>query len=269
MEMNSILSPHLHAPIVRALFAREFRAALINRYFQVFCALGLMGGIAAAIFGEDANAIAVFHVQIAIYFVSLFALLAGVGSAQAEREEWQMLFAQPLPRAACVVGKFCALLSMFGGVLLLMFVPGVFAGSSIRALAPLYFETFLLVATFLAFGLAAGYLAHDRAQGLIFGVSVWLILLFGLDLVALFAARWSTIQNLPDVWVALLMFNPLDSFRIHALFALQQIPAEAANKTPLASWWIGHAGFWFATIAAVWSATLIALAGLRLNHWEE
>src|SRR5262245_63806804 len=124
-----------------------------------------MVGIAAAIFSEDANATAVFYVHIAIYFVSLFALLAGVGSAQAEREEWQLLFAQPLPRAACVVGKFCALLSMFGGILLLMFAPGFFAGSSIRVLAPLYLETFLLAATFLAWGLAAGYLAHDREIG--------------------------------------------------------------------------------------------------------
>src|SRR5215472_11869889 len=255
--------------MVRALFGREFRAALINLYFQVFCALGLMGGIAAAIFGEDANATAVFYVQIAIYFVSLFALLAGVGSAQAEREEWQLLFTQPLPRAACVVGKFCALLSMFGGVLLLMFVPGLVAGSAIHALASLYFETFLLAATFLACGLAAGYLAHDRAQGLIVGVSAWLLLLFGLDLLALFAARWSAIQNLPDLWVALLMFNPLDSFRINALFALQQIPAEAANKTPLASWWIAHASVWFIAIAVVWSVMLVMVSGLRLNGWEE
>jgi ABC-type transport system involved in multi-copper enzyme maturation permease subunit len=238
-------------PMVRALFAREFRAALINRYFQVFCALGLMGGIAAAIFGEDANATAVLYVQIVIYFVSLFALLAGVGSAQAEREEWQLLFTQPLPRAACVIGKFCALLLMFGGVLLLMFMPGLFTGLAINSVAPLYFETFLLAATFLAFGLAAGYIAHDRAQGLIVGVSVWLLLLFGLDLVALFAARWSAIQNVPDLWVGLLMFNPLDSFRINVLFALQQIPAEAANKTPLASWWIAHASVWFMAIAVL------------------
>src|SRR5215510_12051800 len=167
--MNNHFPPFFNLNSLRALFAREFRAALINRYFQVFCALGLMGGIAAASFSEDANATAVFYVQIAIYFASLFALLAGVGSAQAEREEWQLLFAQPLPRAACVVGKFCALLSMFGSVLLLMFVPGVFAGSSIRVLAPLYLETFLLAAAFLAFGLAAGYSAHDRAQGLIVG----------------------------------------------------------------------------------------------------
>ena len=256
-------------PIVRALFGREFRAALINRYFQVFCAFGLMGGIAAAIFGEDANATAVFYVQIAIYFVSLFALLAGVGSAQAEREEWQLLFTQPLPRAAGVLGKFCALLSMFGGVLFLVFVPGLFVGSSMHALAQLYFETFLLAAIFLACGLAAGYLAHDRAQSLIVGVSVWLLLLFGLDLVALFAARWSTIQNVPDLWVALLMFNPLDSFRINALFALQQIPAEAANKTPLASWWIAHATTWFIAIAAVWSVVLVAIAVWRVKSWEE
>ena len=255
--------------ILRALFAREFRAALINRYFQVFCALGLLGGIAAAIFSEDVNATAVFHVQIAIYFVSLFALLAGVGSAQAEREEWQLLFTQPLPRAACVVGKFCALLAMFGGVLLLMFVPGALAGSPVHALAPLYLETLLLAGTFLACGLAAGYFAHDRAQGLIVAVSAWLLLLFGLDLLALFAARWSAIQTVPDLWVALLMCNPLDSFRINALFALQQIPAEAANKTVLANWWIAHAGVWFVLIAVMWSTMLVTLAGLRLKTWEE
>jgi ABC-type transport system involved in multi-copper enzyme maturation permease subunit len=168
-----------------------------------------------------------------------------------------------------VVGKFCALLLMFGGVLLLMFLPGLVAGSPIRELIALYLETLLLAATFLACGLAAGYFAHDRAQGLIVGVSVWLLLLFGLDLVALFAARWSAIQSVPDLWVALLMFNPLDSFRINALFALQQIPAEAANKTALASWWIGHASVWFVVIAGVWSLMLVMLAGLRLKNWEE
>lgn len=267
--MSHTFQSFVNLTSLRALFAREFRAALINRYFQVFCALALIGGIAAAIFSEDVNATAVFYVQIAIYFVSLFALLAGVGSAQAEREEWQLLFTQPLPRAACVVGKFCALLSMFGGVLLLMFVPGLLVGSPIRALVPLYFETLLLAATFLACGLAAGYFAHDRAQGLIAGVSAWLLLLFGLDLFALFAARWGAIQTLPDLWVALLMCNPLDSFRINALFALQQIPAEAANKTPLASWWIGHASFWFLMIAVMWTVLLVTMAGLRLKNWEE
>lgn len=267
--MNLALSKPFEAHTIRALFAREFRAALINRYFQVFCGLALIGGIAAAFFAEDANAAAVFDLQLALYFVSLFALLAGVGSAQAEREEWQLLFTQPLPRSAYVIGKFFSLMSIFAAVLLLLFLPALFSGTPPRSIGLLYAHALLLAAAFLACGLAAGYFAHDRAHALVIGVSVWLLLLVGVDLIGLFAARWTIIQKFPDIWVSLLMLNPLDSFRIEALFTLEQIPAEAANKTPLASWWIAHAGAWFSAIAVTWSATLIALTGWRLHRWEE
>jgi ABC-2 type transport system permease protein/Cu-processing system permease protein len=266
--MNRAFSEPFKTQPVRALFGRELRAALINRYLQIFCALGLAGGIAAAIFSEDAGAAANFHLQIALYFVSLFALLAGVGSAQAEREEWELLFSQPLPRPVYVLGKFFALLSLLAGVLMLLFLPAVFAGATSAGLLRLSGQTLLLASAFLALGLAAGYLAHDRAQALVAGVSAWLVLLFGFDLIALFAARWSGIQRLPDLWVGLLMLNPLDAFRINALFALEQIPAEAANKTPLAAWWIGHAGGWFVTVALLWSLLLVSLAGWRLHRWE-
>lgn len=252
-----------------ALLSREFRLAIVSRYFHVFSALALLGGIAAAVFSEDASTASFFHLQIALYFVSLFALLAGVNSAQAEREEWHLLFTQPLRRPVFVVGKFFALAAIFAGVLLLLFLPAVFGGTGVAGTARLYAETLLLAAAFLACGLAAGYFGHDRAQALIIGVSGWLLLLFGLDLIALFAAQWSGIQRWPDLWVALLMLNPLDSFRIDALFALQQIPAEAASKTTLASWWTAHAGSWFAGIAVIWSFAMMTLAGWRMNHWEE
>jgi len=263
MALENILAGH----VIRALLLREFRAALINRYFQIFCALALLGGIAAATFGEDANATAIFDFQLAFYFVSLFALLAGVGSAQAERDEWQLLFSQPLPRPTYIAGKFCALLLIFAGILLLLFLPGLF--SAPLTLALLYLQSLLLAAAFIACGLTAGYFAHDRAQALIIGVSAWLLLLFGIDLIALFAARWSAIQQAPNVWLSLLMLNPLDAFRIDALFALQQIPAEAASKTPLATWWIGHTRLWFGLIAAFWCGALVLLASWRLKHWEE
>ena len=133
----------------------------------------------------------------------------------------------------------------------------------------LYFQTLLLAAAFVTCGLAAGFLAHDRAQALIIGVSLWLFFLFGVDLIALFAARWPILQSVPDFWVAALMLNPLDAFRIEALFALQQIPAEAANKTALAGWWIEHAALWFSIISASWTLALIAFSGFRLERWEE
>ncbi len=267
--MNRTFPLLVEAAPVRAVLLREFRAALINRYFQVFAALSLLGGLAAIFFSEDANAISFFVMQIALYLVSLFALLAGVSSAQAERDEWQLMFAQPVPRAAYVIGKFISYLSIFAVVLVLLFLPALFGTTTPQRITILYWETLLLAATFLALGLASGCFAHDRAQALIVGISAWLLLLFGFDLVALFAARWEFVQKIPDLWMSLLMLNPLDSFRIDALFALEQIPAEAASKTPLANWWIAHASGWFGFIAAFWSAALIAAASFRLNRLEE
>ncbi len=109
--MNTFAGESSAAPrsVFRALWAREFRAAQINRYLQVFCALALSGGATAVLFSEDAQATGFFLLQIALYFVSLFALLAGVSSALAEREEWPLLFAQPLARGTFVIGKFCDL----------------------------------------------------------------------------------------------------------------------------------------------------------------
>ncbi len=254
---------------VRAVLLREFRAALINRYFQIFAALSLLGGLAAAFFSENPNAVAFFVVQMALYLISLFALLAGVSSAQGERSEWQLMFAQPVPRASYPLAKFIAYLSIFAVVLLLLFVPAAIASARVQTIALLYFKTLLLAASFLALGLTTGFLAHDRAHALVIGVSAWLFLLVVVDLLGLLAARLEFVQKLPDLWVSLLMLNPLDAFRIDALFALEQIPAEAASKTPLANWWIAHAGVWFDVLAASWSVALIALAGVRLNRLEE
>lgn len=252
---------------LRAVLLREFHAALINRYFQAFGVLSLLGGLAAVFLSEDANAIAFFVMQIALYLVSLFALLAGVSSAQAERDEWQLMFAQPVVRAVFVIGKFVSYLSIFAVALFLLFLPALLAAS--RGIPNLYLHTLLLAGAFLALGLTAGFFAHDRAQALIIGVSAWLLLLFVVDLAGLLAARLEFVQKFPDLWVGLLMLNPLDSFRIEALFALEQIPAEAANKTPLASWWIAHASLWFTAIALIWSVALIMLSGFRLQRWEE
>jgi len=252
----------------RAVFLRELRAALINRYVQVFVSLSLLGGLAAVFLSESAHATAFFVVQVVLFLVSLFALLAGASSAQAERAEWQLMFCQPVPRAAYVIGKFIAYLSIFAAMLALLLVPSMFDGSQMLQLALRYMHTLLLAAAFLALGLAAGFLAQDGTQALVIGVGVWLFLLFGVDLAALFVARFEFVQKFPDLWVSLLMLNPLDAFRIQELFALEQIPAEAANKTPLASWWIAHAGLWVSVIAATWSAVLVAAAAIRLSRFE-
>jgi len=260
-------APRALVPIC-AVLLRELRASLLNRYVQVFSLLALGGGIAAVMLSEEDGAAAFFLLQIALYFVSLFALLAGVSSARAESEEWPILFAQPAPRSASIVGKFLALAAIFSGGLALLFAPACFTPESFATLAQLYGQTLGLATVFGSIGLCAGFLAGDRVQGLIAGISAWLFLLFGVDLAMLLAAQWPLLQAAPDVWVAFLMLNPLDAFRIQALFALEQIPAEAANKTPLAGWWLTHTGLWLAMLCAAWIAGLLLLTSRRLSRME-
>jgi ABC-2 type transport system permease protein/Cu-processing system permease protein len=264
---NTELRSHT-AGTLRAVLGRELHGALVNRYFQVFSALALSGGLAAVALSEAPNAPVFFILQIALYFVSLFAVLVGVSSARAENEEWPILFAQPVPRAACIVGKFAALGTIFSGVLALLFIPALFTDARPGALLRLYLHTLGLAAIFGSLGLCAGILGHDRVQALVLGVSAWLFLLFGVDLIALLTAQSASWQMRPDLWVALLMLNPLDAFRIQALFAMEQIPAEAANKTPLAAWWLTHASHWFAVLAATWSVILLTLTSRRLERTE-
>ncbi len=252
-----------------AIIARELQSAILNHYLQVFCLLALAGGIGAALLADTADAAPMLILQIALYFVSLFAVLIGTSSARAESSEWPLLFVQPIPRSAFILGKFFALSLMFAGLLGLLFVPTLFVRPPDPILLALYGRTLTLAGVFVAFGLSAGFLARDRVQGLVVGVSAWLFLLFGLDLIALLVARWSLLEQAPDLWSAVLMLNPLDSFRIDALFAMERIPAEAASHTGLTSLWLAHSGLWFVLLSIGWMIGLLFATARRLKGWEE
>jgi ABC-2 type transport system permease protein/Cu-processing system permease protein len=251
-----------------AIFRRELRAALLNRYLQVFSLLAIGAGLAAVATAESASAPLFFLLQISLYFVSLFAILIGVSAARAEAEEWPILLTQPVARWVYATGKFMALAVTFSAIVALLFAPALLFAGVPGAAARLALETIGIAAVFGSVGLCAGFFVCDRVQGLIVAVSAWILLLFGTDLAALLAAQWAPLQKVPDVWVALLMLNPLDAFRIQALFALEQIPPEAANKTPLANWWLTHADLWMAMLAALWTITLLALTNRRVAHVE-
>lgn len=254
---------------LKAVAARELHAAILNRYLQLFCLLALGGGIGAALVTRTPDAAPMLILQMTLYFVSLFALLVGTSSARAESEEWPLLFAQPIPRSAFLFGKFIALTLLFAAVLALLFLPALFVRQADVTSLLFYGQTLALAAGFVALGLAAGFFARDRVQGLILGVSIWLFLLFGMDLVALLITRFGLLQRWPDIWSALLMSNPLDAFRINALFALERIPAEAAKQTPLTNWWLAHTSLWLFAISLAWMAALLSFTARRLKHWED
>jgi ABC-type transport system involved in multi-copper enzyme maturation permease subunit len=252
--------------VLLAVLLRETRAALVNRYLQVFSVLALCGGIAAVPMAEVQNAAAFLLLQIAQYFVTLFAVLVGVSSARAESDEWALLFAQPVPRSAYIFGKFITLWAIFGAILTLLFLPAILQADAPAPLLQLFGNTLFLAAIFGSLGLLSGVIGHDRVQALMIGITAWLFLLFGVDLLAFLAAQRFNV--VPDVWVAALMANPLDAFRIQALFALGQVPADAADKTRLAAWWLSRASLWFVLLSALWTLALLALASRRFSKVE-
>jgi ABC-2 type transport system permease protein/Cu-processing system permease protein len=266
--MHDVSQPSATVAGAGAIFRRELRAALLNRYLQVFSALAIAAGCAAVATAEAEGAATFFLLQVCLYFVSLFAVLVGVSAARAESEEWPILFAQPVPRSLFATGKFVALAVTFSVIVALLFAPALVFDSARAATLPLALQPIGIASVFASIGLCAGFLMRDRVPGLIVAVSVWILLLFGTDVVALLAAQWAPLQKMPDVWVALLMGNPLDAFRIQALFALEQIPAEAANKTPLANWWLTHAGLWMALLSTLWTLTLMGVTNCKVARAE-
>lgn len=244
---------------VRAVLLREIHAALLNRYLQIFTLLALGGGLASVWLSENLEAIAHITLQVCLYGVPLFAILLGVSSARMESEEWPMLFSQPVRRSSIFLGKFFSGWGVFLLLLALLFAPGLFVGAPADATILRWFESAGLSAVFIALGLCVGVWTGDRARALISGLVAWLSLLFVFDLAALALAGWSLLRKLPELWIALLMINPLDAFRIQALFQLEQIPPETAARTPLAAWWLNHASACFFVVAAIWTLALLAV----------
>lgn len=252
----------------RAILGREIHAAFMNRYLQTFTILALFGGLASVWMSDNIEAIAHLTLQACLYGIPLFAMLLGVSSARMESEEWPMLFSQPVRRSSIFLGKFLSAWGVFTLLLAVLFVPGLFVGASVGGTLMRWIESTGLGAVFVALGLYVGVSAGDRVRALIAGLVAWLVLFFAFDLAALGLAGWEFMQKFPSFWIALLMLNPLDAFRIQALFNLEQIPAETAAKAPLAAWWLDNANICFFLIAILWTALLLVFTIRRMNRVE-
>ena len=252
----------------RAVLAREIHAAFMNRYLQTFTVLALAGGLVSVWMSENLEAVAYLNLQTCLYGIPLFALLLGVSSARMESEEWPVLFSQPVRRSTIFLGKFLAGWGVFALLLAVVFVPGLFVGAPATASAAQWIDSTFLGAVFVALGLCVGVCAADRVRALVAGLVAWLAFFVVFDLAVAGLAGWSFMQRIPGFWVGLLMINPLDAYRIQALFGLEQIPAETAAKSPLAAWWLDHTHACFFAIAALWTAVLLAVTVRRMNRME-
>jgi hypothetical protein len=251
--------------VFAAFFRREIRAAALGRFIHVFWVLALLAGLLPV--GEDddgGGALALL--PFCIYFLPLFALLAGVGSAQNETEEREILLAQPLGAVPRALGKFLALWLVAGSAALPLVLPLAVRGGDLRELGFLGAHAAAVSGIFAALGLAVGFSTADRTRAYLGGLCLWLVLLAGFDLIALAAARNGFAEESPRLWISLLMASPLDALRIGSLLRLGQIPFDTATVPPVGRWWLGHPITWFAALSFCWIASALGWAAWRLER---
>jgi len=264
--MNSVTLPST-VGVMGAALRREWLSHRLNRFLYAHLALVLIAGCLPLFTPGDAlvRGAAWWLLHAVLYAVSLSALLLGLSSAHAETEEFSWLLTQPAGIEPWLAGKISALIVLSGASSALLALPAALAGASSPELALTAIGAGLVAVVCSLMGLAIGFWIRDSVRGLIAAVGCWLVMLFGVDLLLLALAGAPLVQQNPDLWVAFLMINPLDAFRITILFAVERAAFSGLEAGRLAGWWAAHSLAWLVTLTVAWSilAALAAWAGAR------
>lgn len=249
-----------------AAFRREIAAHRLNRFLHVHFGLATAVGLLPFFTPVDAAGAAPWWVlQGVLYCLSLSSMLLGLSSAHGEAEEFPLLFAQPAPRGAWLVGKSAGLASLLVPAALLLVLPAALMGGLTRTLLLMMLASAGVTVALAAVGLAVGFWVRDGVRGLLATLGSWFVLLFGTDLLLLAVAGAPWVHANATLWILPLMLNPLDALRITVLFGIEDTAPAGLDAGALAGWWISNGGLWLAVLLSAWTvASLLAgLAGAR------
>jgi hypothetical protein len=251
----------------RAVMRREAITTRHNRFVQVFALVVLAGSGAVATMASRPEAVPFGVLLLFLYVVPLFGLLVGVSAAHEEREELPFLLSQPVPRRAYVLGKAVMLAAALVAVLLLALIPAATVAAALPVLLLGGLGAVLAIIS-VSGGLALGHYTATRARGLMAALLTWFAA-FGLyDVIALALSGLGMMQQLPALWVAVLLLNPIDAVRLAGLFGLEQVPFSVAGAAawiePLTTW----LPLWVGLLAVGWTAGVLALACRHLERLD-
>lgn len=252
---------------LRAVMRRELTTTRHNRFVQVL-ALVVLAGSGAVAASSRPDAVPFGVLLLFLYVVPLFGLLVGVSAAHEDREELPFLLSQPVPRRAYVLGKAGVLSAALMVVLLLALIPPAVAVAAAAPVLLLGGLGAVLASISVSGGIALGHYTGTRARGLMAALLTWFAV-FGLyDVLALALSGLGVMQQLPALWVAVLLLNPIDAVRLTGLFGLEQVPFSVAGAAawiePLTTW----LPLWVGLLAIGWTAGALALAARRLDRLD-
>lgn len=249
-----------------AAFQRELAANRVNRFLHVHLALAAAAGCLPLFTPDDADRAApLWMLHAVLYCLSLSALLLGLSSAHAEADEFPLLFAQPAPRWAWLLGKSAAVALVLTAAALLLVLPAALVGGITFPLVSVAAAAGGVTLALAAVGLGVGFWIRDAVRGLLAALGVWFALLFGTDLLLLAVSGAPWIHGRPALWVALLMANPLDTLRVTILFSVEHAAFAGLDAGGIVGWWLAHAWLWLTLLVTAWTggAFFAGLAGAR------
>lgn len=248
------------------LFALGFASATL-----VVSLIGLSAGGVVAVQGFARTTMSLM--QLVIWIVPLVGLLVGA-SVGAESLELEFQVSLPVRRSEILLARWVAWFAVLGGAMTIgLGLGGVLlsalAGSAdgwryLRLIA----VSNLLLGAMLAIGLALGLAARTRIRAMGFGIVAWVVLVIGVDLIAIGALALLPKGQAGWGLTTLLMLDPVDSARALSIALLQADivsgPTGAAIRKVLGGW-----GLW-ALIAALcgWVALPLYTAARRFGQLD-
>jgi Cu-processing system permease protein len=224
---------------------QELTLAVRSRWTQIFAlvfaglslAVAASGYILTGGYGvQDFARTAASLVQLVLLLVPLASLLMGTLALAPERGAAELLFSQPVPRAAILLGKLLGLFAAlaaaqalgFGAAGLVIFSQA--GGAGLGTFLLLALGSLVLTAVFLGLAafLAAGSPERGRARVLALSLVVWFAAVVVFDVAALGLASMLPSGLASRVLILAVLINPADAMRTGALLAAEGTTAFGA-----------------------------------------
>lgn len=259
---------------------RELTEVIRSRWVILCGALFGVLALALAFFGMRSvgatgfagfSRTAIGLLNLVLYLVPLLALLLGINSMAAEREEGslEILLAQPLTRSSVVLGKFwglaaaltAALLGGFGAAGVVIGIAG--ADAHAGGYAALLLRSVALGLVFLSLGLWIASATATRLRALTWGLLVWFVTVLLYDLLVVGAIALFGGGMLRVALGVLLVINPVDLVRVSTLIHLGGIDSFGLTAQALIGFLRGPYGMLLLTAALLGWIGLPLLGAVR------
>lgn len=244
----------------------DLAQGLQNRFLQIFALACVMGGSALLAASPEQHTLPLVLIQAILFFGSLSGCLVGWSSGQQVRAQGAFFFAQPLGAGELLLGKLLGT----GGwclLLLLLFIgPAMLrAGLTQTLLGLLGLSVGFLLVCVLA-GLLLGLLLPP-VSGLLAVLLAWAVSVAGWELGLLVLGKTAWIEQMPALFVGLLLINPAGAYRVAALIGLDSIPFDA-TELETGRLVFQHIKLSATAIFAAWLAVLFITARWRLGRQQ-